>query len=55
MQKIIDTVTDLEGVTKTKIIFDSSKARVYYNEETISEETIIHKIKEIGYDAKSIK
>lgn len=52
MQKIIDTVTELEGVTKTKIIFDSRKARVYYNEETISEEAIIHKIKEIGYDAK---
>ena len=55
MQKIIDTVNNLNGVLKTRIIFDSSKARIHYDEAVISEETIIHKIKEIGYDAEKIK
>lgn len=55
MQKIIDTVNNLAGVSKTRIIFNTSKARVHYDETTISEEAIIHKIKEIGYDAEKIR
>ena len=41
MQKIIDTVNDLAGVEQTKILFDRSKARVFYNEAVISENNII--------------
>lgn len=55
MQKIIDTVNDLEGVDQTKILFDRSKARVFYNEAVISENNIINKIVQIGYDAKAVK
>ena len=31
MQKIIDTVNDLAGVEQTKILFDRSKARVFFD------------------------
>ena len=55
MQKIIDTVNDLAGVEQTKILFDRSKARVFYNETVISETNIINKIFQIGYDAKAVK
>ena len=55
MQKIIDTVNDLAGVEQTKILFDRSKARVFYNETVISENNIINKIVQIGYDAKAVK
>lgn len=55
MQKIIDTVNDLAGVEQTKILFDRSKARVFYNEAVISENNIINKIVQIGYDAKAVK
>lgn len=54
MQKIIDTVNDLAGVEQTKILFNHSKARIFYNEAVISENNIIDKIVQIGYDAKSV-
>ena len=55
MRKMTDTVNDLEGVEQTKILFDRSKARVFYNEAVISENNIINKIVQIGYDAKAVK
>ena len=55
MQKIIDTVNDLAGVEQTKILFNHSKARIFYNEAVISENNIIDKIVQIGYDAKAVK
>lgn len=54
MQKITDTVNELKGVANTKILFDRSKARVFYDEGLISEKSIIHEILELGYDAKKI-
>lgn len=54
MQKITDTINDLKGVDKTKILFNSSKARVFFNEDSISDQEIIEKIQEIGYDAEKI-
>lgn len=55
MKKITDTVNDLKGVERTKILFDSSKARVSYIEEKISERDIVSKIEEIGYSAQKIQ
>ena len=55
MQKITDTVNEMKGVENTKILFDRSKARVFYNEAVISENNIINKIVQIGYDAKAVK
>lgn len=55
MQKIMNTVNDLKGVDQTKILFDRSKARVFYDGALISEEDIVREIIEIGYDAKKIK
>ncbi len=55
MKKITDTVNDLKGVERTKILFDSSKARISYIEEKISERDIISKIEEIGYSAQKIQ
>jgi copper chaperone CopZ len=54
MQKITDTINDLKGVDKTKILFNSSKARVFFSEDSISDQEIIEKIQEIGYDAEKI-
>ncbi len=54
IQKITDTVNKLEGVFKTKILFESSKARVYFDEDAVSEGDIIQKISEIGYGAEKI-
>lgn len=54
MKKITDTVNALTGVERTKILFDSSKARVTYDEKAISEEEIINRIIEISYDATKI-
>lgn len=54
MEKIIETINDLKGVDKTKILFNSSKARVFFNEHFISDQEIIEKIQEIGYNAEKI-
>jgi len=54
MHKIIQTVDKLNGVKKTKILFNSSKARIFFNEETITEIEIMNKIQEIGYQSKKI-
>lgn len=54
MQKITDAVNHLEGVEQTKILFDRSKARVFYDETVISEKNIIREIIELGYDATKI-
>ena len=54
MQKIIDTVNDLEGVEQTKILFDRSKARVFFDEALISEREIMQEIIELGYDVTKI-
>ena len=54
MQKITDTVNNLKGVENTKVLFDRSKARVFFDEGLISEKAIIHEILELGYDAKKI-
>ena len=54
MQKIIDTVNDLAGVEQTKILFDRSKARVFFDEALISEREIMQEIIELGYDVTKI-
>jgi Copper chaperone len=54
MQKITATINNLKGVDKMKILFNSSKARVFFNEHSISDQEIIEKIQEIGYDAEKI-
>lgn len=54
MQKIIETVNKLKGVEKIKILFNSSKARIIFNGEIITETEIIHKITEIGYQTRKI-
>ncbi|MEY8292136.1 heavy-metal-associated domain-containing protein [Carnobacteriaceae bacterium 52-44] len=54
MQKITATINNLKGVDKMKILFNSSKARVFFNEDSISDQEIIEKIQEIGYDAEKI-
>ena len=54
MQKITNSVNELTGIEKIKILFDRSKARVVFEDNKISEEEILHKIEEIGYSAKKI-
>lgn len=54
MQKITDSVNELTGIEKIKILFDRSKARVVFENNKISEEEILHKIEEVGYSAKKI-
>ena len=54
MQKITDSVNELTGIEKIKILFDRSKARVVFEDNKISEEEILHRIEEIGYSAKKI-
>ena len=53
MQNITKTLNELEGIMKTKFIFNLNKARVYYNEEMISAEDIFAKIIEMGYEIES--
>lgn len=54
MQKITDTVNNLVGVEKTKILFDRSKARVTFDKSKVSEEKIITTIEGMGYEAEAI-
>ena len=54
MQKIIDTVNEMKGVENTKILFDRSKARVFFDEALISEREIMQEIIELGYDVTKI-
>jgi len=54
MQKITDSVNELTGIEKIKILFDRSKARVVFENNKISEEEILHKIEEVRYSAKKI-
>lgn len=51
MQKITETIRELNGVEKIKIIFHSSKARVIYDETQITEDDIIQTIIDLGYEA----
>lgn len=55
MQKITTTVDELNGVKQIKILFNASKARVYFDDAAISTKEIIQKIEEIGYAAEEIK
>lgn len=55
MKKITDAVSELSGVERIKVLFDSSKARVDYHKEAISEEEIMEKINGIGYVANRVK
>lgn len=55
MQKINDAVNKLEGVDTTKILFDSSKARVIYDDQLTSEEEIMKQINRTGYEVEVIK
>lgn len=52
MQKITDTINELKGVENTKVLFDRSKARVFFDGALISEKEIIDEIIKLGYDAK---
>lgn len=54
MQKIIHHIDALAGVEKTKILFNTNKARVVFDEEVLSEDTIIHEIETVGYAADKI-
>ncbi|SHE54973.1 Copper chaperone CopZ [Atopostipes suicloacalis DSM 15692] len=54
MQTIIQTTNKLNGVEKTKILFDSSKARVTFSEEIITETEIMDKINDMGYQSRKI-
>lgn len=54
MQKITDTVNEMKGVENTKILFDRSKARVFFDEALISEREIMQEIIELGYDVTKI-
>lgn len=54
MKKITDTLDALNGVERTQIIFNSSKARITYQEVQISEESIINTIRDLGYGAKKV-
>lgn len=54
MHKIIQTMDKLNGVKKTKILFNSSKARIFFNDEIITEIEIMNKIQEIGYQSRKI-
>ena len=54
MQKITDTINELKGVANTKILFDRSKARVFFDEALISEREIMQEIIELGYDVTKI-
>lgn len=55
MQKITATIDEMIGVERTKILFDASKARVYFDEAIVSPKEIMDKIEEIGYAAEEIK
>ncbi|PRY76797.1 heavy-metal-associated domain-containing protein [Alkalibacterium olivapovliticus] len=55
MQKITTTIDEMNGVERTKILFDASKARVYFDEAIVSPKEIMDKIEEIGYAAEEIK
>lgn len=54
MHKIIQTLNKLKGVESTKILFDSSKARIVFTKEEITEIEIMDKIIKLGYQAKKI-
>ena len=54
MQKITDTVNEMKGVENTKILFDRSKARVFFDEALISEREIMQENIELGYDVTKI-
>jgi len=55
MQKIKKNVEVLDGVIEAKILFDASKARVFFDNQKISPKMIIQKIEAIGYTAEEIQ
>ena len=55
MKKVTDTVNALSGVERTKVLFEASKARVFFAPSQITDTEIIHTIEDIGYEAQKIK
>lgn len=54
MKTIIQTTNKLKGVESTKILFDSSKARITFNEKIITEAEIMDNIVKMGYQSRKI-
>lgn len=55
LQKIETALKGVTGVEKVKVLFNASKAKVTYDEELTSKETMKEAIEKIGYEVESIK
>ncbi|HNW05087.1 MAG TPA: heavy metal-associated domain-containing protein [Oscillospiraceae bacterium] len=49
-QKIETALKNAPGVESVTVLFNSSKAKVQYNEETTEPETLAAMVRDLGYD-----
>lgn len=55
VKKIESALKKLEGITEANILFNSSKAKVEYDENSLNSEKIIKVITDLGYEVLSTK
>ncbi len=52
--KVEEGISTIDGVKKVKVNLKKSNGKVKYDEEKLSDETIIAKVKEVGYEAQVV-
>lgn len=55
MKKIEGTLGKTEGVEKAKVLFNTSKAKVEFDETKVSADQLKQKIEKLGYEVKNVK
>lgn len=55
IKKIESTLDKTNGIESTKVLFNSSKVRTEFDEETIKAESISEMISRLGYAVTSMK
>jgi copper chaperone len=51
--KIEKAVTKTKGVSEASVLFNSSKVKIEFNEELVSQQDLVRVIERVGYDVLS--
>lgn len=55
LQKIEGALKDFDGVENVKVLFNSSKAKVNFDESVVSTNELKDAVEKVGYEVKKVK
>lgn len=55
IKKIEGTLAKTAGITDSRVLFNSSKVKLNFDEATVTADTIQEKIEKLGFEVKSSK